>query len=251
MLYARRCARGACPVTRRCTIGLVLKAAVAASAAAGIVLQAGSEAGPHGASGSLFYYFTIQSNMWIGAAALAFGAIDLASKGRPRLPQAAYALKFMFTSSICLTFAVFSILLAPLMPRSYLLSPSNILLHNLTAFLAAGDFLACDADFRPGKASWLLASAMPGLYLAFILILSASGPPRFSGKPVPYFFLDYEKLGWFRVGKGSLGAAYWIAAVFVLASLIGAGLLKALSETEARRGGRREICSSPGGDNGT
>ncbi|MDX9784877.1 MAG: hypothetical protein RBT72_09040, partial [Spirochaetia bacterium] len=125
------------------------------------------------------------------------------------------------------TFVVFSLLLAPLMPKSYLLSPSNLFLHNITAFLALADFWIFDRKIAVKKGTWLLAAIMPALYLIFVLILASTGP-RFSGNLVPYFFLDYHKLGWFRVGPDGMGVAYWIVILFALSGLIGWGILKLL-----------------------
>jgi hypothetical protein len=206
-------------------IGIVLKIGVILSAGIGIFTQ--------GDYSSVFYYFTIQSNIWIAAAALVFVIFDINAGGRGQIPQALYAIKFMFTASICLTFLVFSLILSPLMPKSYLFSLPNLLLHNLTAFLALADFILCDKNFRSGKRTWLLASVMPGIYLVFALMLSRTGA-RFSGKTVPYFFLDYEKLGWFRIGSSGLGVVYWVAMIFLLTSLIGMGLALSLEPTHGR-----------------
>jgi hypothetical protein len=166
--------------------------------------------------------------VWIASAAFVFVILDIKAGGRGQIPQVLYAIKFMFTASICLTFLVFSLILSPLMPKSYLFSLPNLLLHNLTAFLALADFILCDRNFRPGKRTWLLAAVMPGIYLVFALLLSRMGA-RFSGKAVPYFFLNYEKLGWFRIGSSGLGVVYWVAMIFFLVSLIGLGLVKSLS----------------------
>jgi hypothetical protein len=204
--------------------GLVLKLAIVLSALAGISLQINSGSKDWMESGSIFLYFTTQSNIWIALIALPVIIFDLVGKGRRDLPKTLYAIKFMFTASISLTFVVFSLLLAPLMPRSYLLSPSNLFLHNITAFFALADFWIFDRKMTIKKGTWLLAVIMPALYLVFVLILASTGP-RFSGNLVPYFFLDYQKLGWLRIGQGGIGVAYWIAILFALSGFIGWGIL--------------------------
>ncbi|TXT44322.1 MAG: hypothetical protein FD137_1596 [Spirochaetes bacterium] len=102
---------------RKHWIGLVLKIGVILSAAIGISLEAGR--------GAIFFYFTIQSNIWIAASALACIVADSRAGGKDRKPWALLAFKFMATSTICLTFLVFSLVLSPLMPKPYLLSAPN------------------------------------------------------------------------------------------------------------------------------
>jgi len=210
-------------------VGLLLKSGILLSAWAGISLQIGFELAGWMESGSIFLYFTTQSNIWMALIALLFIVFDLVSKDRRVIPQTLYAIKFMFTASIALTFVVFSLLLAPLMPKSYLLSPSNLFLHNITAFLALADFWIFDRKIAVKKRTWLLAAIMPALYLIFVLILASTGP-RFSGNLVPYFFLDYQKLGWFRVGPDGMGVAYWIAILFALSGFIGWCILLVLKK---------------------
>ena len=72
------------------------------------------------------------------------------------LPQCLYVIKYMFTTSVLLTRMVSGVLLTLTMSIAYLVSLSNILLHNLTPSLALLDFIlfdreygsACGAGFR-------------------------------------------------------------------------------------------------------
>ncbi len=213
-----------------------MKSGIVLSAWAGISLQIGSGRSSWMESGSIFLYFTTQSNILIALIALLFIILDLACNGRRDIPQTLYAIKFIFTASIILTFVVFSLLLAPLMPKSYLLSSSNLFLHNITAFLALADFWIFDRKIVVKKTTWLLAAIMPALYLVFVLILASTGP-RFSGNLVPYFFLDYQKLGWFRiVGQGGIGVVYWITILFALSCVIGWGILFVLNKLASKAG---------------
>lgn len=205
--------------------GIILKIGIVLSALFGIRANLDPSDPLSMGLNSLLLYFTIQSNLWIAGISIVFLGFDLAGKGERKIPNWLYALKFMFTASILLTFVVFSLLLIPLVPPSYLTSPSNLLLHNLTPLLAVADFLLCDFPYKSKARHAWLGLVMPLLYLAFTLLLSFNGV-RFGGKVVPYFFLDYETLGWFSVSDKGFGVVYW---VFILSALLlgmSAGLLK-------------------------
>ncbi len=208
--------------------GLMLKAGTVCSCLTGIGLQMAANEDGFMGSGSLFLYFTIQSNLAIAAVCLAFFALDAAAKGRHTVPQGLYALKFVFTVSILLTFTVFALLLAPLMPASYLVSPANIFLHNVTPLLALADFLLCGTGFHGRKRHVLYGMLPPLGYAAAALALSQTGM-RFNGDLVPYFFLNYEKLGWFKLGGEGIGVFYWIVLIAALVAALGAALLLLMS----------------------
>lgn len=214
-------------------IGIFLKVGVILSCCLGITLQLKAGSGGFMAVQSLFKYFTTQSNTWIALACLAVLLLDwrsMAAKPTVKRPRARWftvllTLKYMFTVSILLTFMVFAVLLAPLMPRSYLMSPANFFLHYLTAILATADYLICDYHHRMPLRNVLLGLVMPLLYLATALTASFRGV-RFGGQRVPYFFMDYAKLGWFKISSQGLGVAYWIALLTVLLLILGTALRK-------------------------
>jgi len=43
------------------------------------------------------------------------------------------------------------------------------------------------------------------------------------GSIVPYYFLDYEKLGWLRISENGIGVIYWILIISVV--MLGIGQL--------------------------
>jgi hypothetical protein len=213
--------------------GLALKSGVIASCVIGISLQLTASGGSFMSASSIFLYFTIESNIWIALICVVFLLTDVFQRGRRRIGAWLYAVKYMFTVSILLTFVVFAVLLSPLMPKSYLLSPSNIFLHDVTPILALLDFALCDDGYRGRWKHVLLGAIMPLAYAVFVLALSFGGV-RFAGSVAPYFFLNYEKLGWFAVGKNGLGVVWWIAIITLLVLAVGAALLK-LRDVRHRR----------------
>lgn len=212
--------------------GTALKLGVIVSCFLGIFLQITAKGGSFMSSAPIFLYFTIQSNIWIAVICAVFLIADLARKGRGPVAGWLYVLKFMFTVSVLLTFVVFAVLLAPLMPRSYLLSPSNIFLHDITPILALLDFILFDYRYTGRGRHMFFGTIMPLGYGVFVLLLSRLAGVRFNGAAAPYFFLDYEKLGWFRIGPGGPGVAYWFAMIALVVLGIGFTLLKI---KEARR----------------
>lgn len=206
--------------------GLVFKAGAVLSCLAGVGLQMASHKNGFMGSGSLFLYFTIQSNLAIAAVCFVFFVLGVV--GRRAVPQGLYVLKYVFTVSILLTFTVFAVLLAPLMPASYLASPANICLHNLTPLMALADFLLCDTGFHGRKRHVLYGMLPPLGYAAAALALSRAGV-RFNGDLVPYFFLNYKKLGWFKLGGEGIGVFYWILLMAALVAALGAVLLLLMS----------------------
>jgi CDP-diglyceride synthetase len=226
--------------------GNFLKAGVILSCGLGITLQLRAGSGGLMAAQSLFKYFTTQSNAWIALACLAVLLVDWLSMARKPKSKRSMAeqqttkwyatlmtVKYMFTVSILLTFMVFAVLLAPLMPRSYLMSPANFFLHYLTAMLATADYLICDYHHQMPRRNVLLGLVMPFLYLITALAASFRGV-RFGGQRVPYFFMDYAKLGWFEINSQGMGVVYWVALLMVLLLIIGAGLRR-LAEIRRKR----------------
>ncbi|HZW48704.1 MAG TPA: Pr6Pr family membrane protein [Bacillota bacterium] len=200
---------------RKRIASVVLKLGVAASCCMGILSHHGIGSGNF--IYSIYKAFTIQSNLWISGLCLIFLSFELTENGQRRIPQGLHLLKFMFTSSILLTWGVFAVLLSPTMTTAYLLSQSNFFLHNLTPVLALLDYLNFDADSRVQSRQIPLSLVMPLLYAVFFCISYA-----ITGKlPVPYFFLDYKKYGWYRITRKGIGIIYWI--VFLSFGLLGIG----------------------------
>lgn len=211
--------------------GLVLKIGVVASCCFGIYLHIAVGGSDFSGSDSIFLYFTTQSNLWIALISLVFLVADIFTGGRRRLPRWLYALKFMFTISILLTFVVFFALLAPLMSASYLFSMGNLLLHLITPMLALADFVLCDYGYRTSRGHILLGAVMPLLYMMEAYVLGFLGV-SYSGRYVPYYFMDYKRLGWFAIGDDSIGVAFWVGGITLILLLMSWGLLR---WKEARR----------------
>jgi len=179
---------------------------------------------------SILKAFTMQSNIWIAAGCLVFLTFEIAQRGARRVPAWLHALKFMFTTSALLTWIVFAVLLAPTMNRAYLLSPSNLCLHNLTPALALLDQINLDADSPMAAKRLWLTLIMPLLYtVAFFMAYEITGE-----LPVPYFFLDYRAYGWFGVGPDGIGVLYWIALLGAVLIGIGAAVRRLQAAAQRR-----------------
>lgn len=189
-------------------------------------------------SGMTLLYYTVQSNIWIAGIVLVFLVCELAAwrTGKNYITNTLLLIKFVFTVAISLTFLVFAVLLAPLMPISYLLSPSNICLHNLTAILAIADFIVFDYRLVAKRKHVLLPTVMPLYYLCFALTLGAAGV-RFNsnGDTFPYFFLNYKGFGWFRIGPNGIGVVYWIAMMLLIVLVTSWVLLKVVGRRAEKR----------------
>lgn len=169
---------------------------------------------------NVFKAFTVQSNIWISTWLLIFMIKEY--QHQP-IPSWMYRVKFMFTSAILLTYSVFAILLSPLMTLSYLVSPTNILLHVTTPILAVVDFLLFDRaeNYRP--LDYYYGLILPLLYvIVFVVAYEMTGV-----LPVPYFFLNYRLIGWMTIGGTQvLGSFWWILMLTLFLIGIGKGMLR-------------------------
>lgn len=196
-----------------------LKICVIASCASGIATHSAS--GGTGFMSSIFKAFTIQSNVWI---ALIYMAVLLneSSSGDKEPSSTLASLRFMATTSIMLTWIVFAVMLAPAMNPSYLASASNILLHTVTPVLAVMDYLV-DADASRNEWSDVLSPIILPLAYSVYFFISY----WLTGKmPVPYFFLDYRRFGWFRIDSAGIGVAYWALILTAVLILMGRALIR-------------------------
>ncbi len=180
----------------------VLKLLLCTSCILGIVLHGSIFSGDF--LSSTFTAFTTQSNIWISLICIVFLILELA--GKEQKLQILHTLKFMFTSSILLTWAVFAVLLAPLLSPSYILSPTNLFLHTVTPIVAAADYLLFDDNTYTGTKNLWTVLIMPFLYTIFAFICYE----KLGSLPTNYFFLDYKKNGWFVVTSSGLGTGFWI-----------------------------------------
>ena len=201
-----------------------------------------------------FLFFTVQSNIWIGTWCLVFAILQIVGvvNRKNYFKRWLFVIKYMFTTSITLTFVVMSAMLTPTMIQSgmgkSLLSLSNIFPHYVVPILSIVDFVLFDTSWETKKTDFLFAVIMPIYYLVFALVLGACGV-QFSqtGDTFPYFFLDYEAMGWFslpcpdgKYGVFTFGVFWWILILTVF--VIGMGILYLLIQ---RKMSKTKLASTP------
>ena len=133
-------------------------------------------------------------------------------------------LKFMGLVGILLTFLMFNLIMAPTKTLVYILSIRNVSLHILIPILYVLDWFLF---YERKKTTWkypLIALTVPASYMALLLIQAAvlkfdTSILCFAGDApliYPYFFLNYDELGFG-------GLILW--AVIIVAALVACGYL--------------------------
>ena len=170
-----------------------------------------------------FLYFTAQSNIWIGFTMLTLIVYPLLAK---KPPAFLYALKYVFTVSITVTFLVFTCLLGPFGDKSYhLWAFSSWLTHIFSPIFAIADFFVDEEKIPLTRGQVWVCVLPPLLYSILTIALEAFGVDFGRGVSYPYFFMDYRSpAGIFGV-TGELpnivGTFYWLALLSVLILAIG------------------------------
>ena len=110
-------------------VSMLLELATAVCMVTGITLTSRMGGGFMG-GGTAFLYFTVQSNLWIGATCALFFVLNAVTLAKPSflIPRVLHVIKFVFTVSITLTGIVFCGVLAPTLPGSFK-SAANVLTH--------------------------------------------------------------------------------------------------------------------------
>ena len=190
----------------------------------GIIFTAQSSAFMGGAS--VFFFFTVQSNIFIIAMALIFliNEIFLLINKKSFINQTLLFIKYVATVAITITFLVFFTMLAPLMGIDYLLSFNNFSLHAIVPILAIVDFILFDTDIKLTYKNSLLATISPICYVIFVYVGAIFKLQYGANLYYPYFFLDYETNG-FLFEKG-FGVIVWI--IILLIGICGLGFLYCL-----------------------
>ena len=203
---------------------IALKASLAIVGILGIIFTAQSSAFMGG--GSVFFFFTVQSNIFIIVMSLLFLVNDvmLLINKKSFVNQTLLLIKYVATVAITITFIVFFTLLAPLMGVDYLLSFNNFSLHAIVPILAIIDFILFDTDINLTYKNSLLATIAPISYVVFVYIGAIFKLRYGENLYYPYFFLDFEKNGFF-FEKG-FGIIPWI--IILLAGICGLGFLYCL-----------------------
>ena len=203
---------------------IALKASLAIVGTLGIIFTAQSSAFMGG--GSVFFFFTVQSNIFIIGMSLIFLVNDvmyLVNK-KSFVNQTLFMIKYVATVAITVTFIVFFTMLAPLMGMDYLLSFNNFSLHAIVPILAIIDFILFDTNINLTYKNSLLATIAPISYVVFVYIGAIFKLRYGENLYYPYFFLDFEKNGFF-FEKG-FGIIPWI--IILLAGICGLGFLYCL-----------------------
>ena len=177
----------------------------------GIVFTAQSSAFMGG--GSVFFFFTVQSNIFIIAMALIFlvNEIVVLVTNKGFINQTLRHIKYVATVAITVTFLVFFTMLAPLMGVDYLLSFNNFSLHAIVPILAIIDFIIFDTDINLTYPNSLLATIAPISYVIFVYVGVIFKLQYGENLYYPYFFLDFETNG-FLFEKG-FGIIPWIIMI--------------------------------------
>ena len=171
-----------------------------------------------------FTFFTQLSNLYAAAVVL----LQLVSGKRLRV------LKYSAAVSIFITFLVYLLVLAPMMPGGILAAYgqdhyASLCLHLITPVLTITDFFLNDADYTWEKKHLLYALFPPCIYLIFILVLGKCGVRWGAGNmTAPYLFLNYAApAGWFGFMPETanyttlgIGVFYCIIAMLLLFVLV-------------------------------
>jgi len=175
-------------------------------------------------------YFTGQSNIWIGLTALAMLIFSLLKPNvSPRVKNALYILRYVFTVSITLTALIFCGVLAPTAHKSgyNAFTGASILTHMIVPTLAVVDFFLDTYRVKLSGKHVSLSIVPPLIYLVFASILCILKVDFGRGDPFPYVFFNfYSPAGVFGFSSEMpyvIGSFYWM--LFMLGIIIGVGTL--------------------------
>ena len=227
-------------ITIQKAISLILELTAAVCMIAGITLTS-QLGGDFMAGGTAFLYFTVQSNLWIGAVCALFFALNTAALFKPslRIPHALYVVKFVFTVSITLTGIVFCCVLAPTMPGSFG-SAANVLTHVVVPLASVADFFLC----RPqslARRTFAFALIPPVYYLIFAGIGYALRWDFGGGNNYPYFFLNWDSpagaFGFSSEMPYFMGCVWWIVLLILFVSGVALGYIALVRRCNQKAGG--------------
>lgn len=163
------------------------------------------------------FYFTAQSNIWIGLTFLTILIVTFFFPRARRFKDKLYFFKFAFTSSITITALVFFCFLAPFADASYhVWSLSSFMTHLFAPVLAIVDFFVDDYPVYLTKKQRFCAVVPPTIWITIVSIMSILKVDFGRGVFYPYpFFNFYSQLGIFGFSKELplMGAFYWIIGI--------------------------------------
>ncbi len=208
-------------------VGLLNKAAILLIGIIGIFLNyqnAGFMGGQY-----LFLYFTMISNIIMMLSSLVFLFVDIVSivTGEEASLRLLRLLRFASSIGVALTMGVFFALLVPTAGPGYVESAANLTVHLIVPVLGILDVLVFERRIPFKKADPLIGALFPLLYMLFVYAICYPLNIHFAGNDqrFPYFFMDFETLGWFSVTADGIGTGYYI--VILLAIVIAASYLLA------------------------
>ena len=182
-------------------------------------------------------FFTVQSNLFVLIIMICSSIYDiliLCGKNI-KMPNFIFYLKHISTTAISITFLVFGVILTPVLLKQELsnvvLSYSSIVMHQIIPVVAIIDWILDKPKKKVNYYFAPLAWSFPLYYYFFTLVIKEVGvtfPYYENGvtteSKFPYFFLDYEKYGWFRTDGEYIGVVYWLLIitlfVFAVSSLL-------------------------------
>lgn len=226
-------------------ISLVLKILTACAALVGVALCLfGFDLDGYSHWYKRLFYFTLQSNIWIGVlmavlVILTVAKVTLSEKTKKRL----YVLKYVFTISITLTGIVFCSILGPFAGDDFRAwSLSSLLTHVFSPVFAIADFFIEDMLVKLTFSHVSLTTLPPFIYLVFAIVLSAFGVDFGRGDTFAYFFLDFRSpaglLGFVKTSPPQMGVVYWM--ICFLGLVVGIAFLFAKLHPTARKQKREE-----------
>jgi len=169
-------------------------------------------------------YFTLQSNI-LNIVVMAIFLADeiLRHYGKSSLANPTLrTIKFVSLTSVMLTLIVFGFILTPVLPLIYVFSVTSITLHFIAPLLSLADYWVFDRGQATSISEIWYALVPPLGYFVFVLLATFIGLEFSSENPfVPYFFMDYRTLGWFRIDDNGIGVAYWGLFISLIVGALG------------------------------
>lgn len=185
----------------------------------GVCLSVAARGGLGGSSA--FMYFTIQSN--IAVALISLVGLILLLRGK-RIGSAFYVIDYIGAVSITLTCSVFTFVLAPTL-GDLAWTFYNVLTHLVAPITFIADFFVTAMYGDLQKKHIPLVAIPPVLYTVYAAIAYVAGWKFLSGKPYPYFFLNWgSPAGAFGFSNELpfMGCVWWILALGAVIVLVGA-----------------------------
>ena len=201
-------------------ISVILKVIIFLSAVIGTFLSAYSGRETFMGGGSVFMYFTIQSNIAL-ALICAYGMYLIL--GKKDVSNLWYIIKFVGTVSITLTGAVFCFVLAPTMGLAAW-NIQNILTHVVVPVLSVVDFFVVGPVKKISKLNTFFVIIPPIIYAVYAGIGYKLNWEFAEGINYPYFFLNWGSPAgaWgFTNELPFMGCMWWILALLVLLLTVG------------------------------